>query len=142
MINPHLFIAFVIALPMEIASIWLFLLSFALGFSIDLFVMTPGVHAAATVFAAYIRTILIRLMQVREGYDPGTRPSVSDFGWAWFLQFASIIVFMHHLTLFTLDAFSFSHFGMTLLHTLASFAFTMLLMVITQSRFKNRGSGE
>jgi hypothetical protein len=141
-VNPYLYIAFIIALPLELASIWLFFLSFLLGLSIDLFVMTPGIHAASAVFAAYIRSILIRLMQVREGYDPGTTPSVSDFGWGWFLQFASIVVFLHHLTLFVLDAFSFNHFGMTILHTFASFAFTMLLLIVTQSKFKKRGLSE
>ena len=54
-INPYIYILFILLLPFDTARWLLLVLSFALGFSVDAFQNTMGLHAFSCVFIAFIR---------------------------------------------------------------------------------------
>ncbi len=140
-VNPYLYVLFIITLPFETPGWLLLLLAFASGFSIDVFSNTMGMHASATVFMAFIRPYILRAFAPRDDYQPGTLPTMSFYGTGWFLRYALILVFAHHLVLFYVEVFSVTHFFSTLWRVFASVGFTMILIFISQlfSRGKNRG---
>lgn len=137
-INPYLYVLFILALPFSISKAWVLLLSFVMGLTIDLFVYTPGIHAAATVFLGFSRNVLLPFFEPRDGYVPGSKPSVSDYGWGWYLRYTIILVVLHHISLFLLDAFSFSNLTNTIFNSLSSAAFTILLITFTQTSYSRR----
>ena len=105
------------------------------GISIDMFYNTAGMHAAATVWMAYIRPGVLSLISPREGYESSMQPTMQYFGIPWFISYAGILVFCHHLVLFYIEIFRFSEFFSTLSRVIISSIFTLLLVVVTQYLF-------
>ena len=54
-VNPLVYIAFLILLPMEIAGALLLVLGMVLGMTVDFFMGTAGINTIATLFAAFCR---------------------------------------------------------------------------------------
>lgn len=134
-INPFLYILFIIQLPFETPP-WLVLsASFLIGFFIDLFYGTIGMHMATCTFIGYIRPKILGFMSPRDGYEFGSQPTIQDMGRVWFLTFATIIIFIHHFILFYLEMFTFHEFFATFFRVLASLVATLLLVVVTQFLF-------
>jgi len=131
-INPYLYILFILILPVQLPRWFLLILAFILGLTIDIFSNTPGTHAFATVFVAFFREGIIKLFtNIEEGNNP--TPSFHTFGVSAYVKYVVLIVFIHHTILFTLEAFSFAHFGIMLAKILLSSLVTVLLILGIQS---------
>lgn len=134
-INPFLYILFLLQLPFETPP-WLgLIIAFVLGFFIDMFYGTMGMHMAACTFIGFIRPKVLRFMAPRDGYEFGSQPTIQDMGRAWFLTYAIIIILVHHFALFYLEMFSFRDFFLTFLRVIISGAATLLLVIVTQFLF-------
>lgn len=131
-INPYLYILFIILLPFQIPRWFLLVVSFLLGISVDLFSNTLGMHAFASVAIAFIRPYLLEVIAPRDGYEVGTKPSIAFFGYEWFIKYAAILVFIHHFSLFYIEAFKFQLFFSTLLRVILSSFFTIILIILSQ----------
>jgi rod shape-determining protein MreD len=135
MINPFLYVLFILQLPFELPA-WIgLMLSFALGFFIDVFYGTMGMHMAACTLMGWARPAILRIMVPRDGYEFGQQPTMQDMGKMWFLSYAGILIVIHHSLLFFLEIFSFRDVPLTLLRIILSTAATLLLVVVTQFLF-------
>src|ERR1044072_1398250 len=135
LINPFLYVLFIIQLPFELPA-WLgLLLAFALGFFVDVFYGTMGMHMAACTLMGWARPAVLRLMQPRDGYEFGQHPTMQDMGRVWFLSYAGILIVVHHMLLFFLEIFNFGDVPMTIMRVILSSAATLLLVVVTQFLF-------
>lgn len=135
LINPFLYVLFIIQLPFELPA-WIGLtLAFALGFFVDIFYGTMGMHMAACTLMGFARPGILRFMVPRDGYEFGQQPTMQDMGKMWFLSYAGILIVVHHLFLFFLEIFSFSDVPLTILRVILSSAATLLLVVVTQFLF-------
>lgn len=131
-INPFLYILFILWLPIETNKVLVMFLAFLIGFSVDIFGDTVGMHASACVFLAFVRPSILQFLAPRDGYDLIQTPSISEFGLVWFLTYAAIGTVLHHIFLFTVEIFRFSEFFSTLGRALLSSIFTLILILITQ----------
>lgn len=137
-INPFIYVLFVLMLPFETPK-WLLLISaFFLGLTIDMFYDTAGMHAAATVWMAYLRPGVLSLIAPREGYDNNSQPTIQHFSIPWFLSYAGTLILLHHLVLFYIEIFRFSEFFSTFFRVLASSFFSLLFVFISQYLFSNK----
>jgi rod shape-determining protein MreD len=131
-INPYLYILFILALPVQTPRWATLLLAFGLGLTIDTFSNTVGMHAFATVLAAFLRSGIIKLFtSIEEGNNP--TPSFYTFGVSAYVKYVVLVVFIHHATLFTLEAFSFSNYWITLAKIALSSLVTILMILGIQS---------
>ncbi len=130
-----IYIAFLLFLPIGIPVLLLLLLGFVSGIAVDAFYDTAGIHAGAGVLLAFLRPYVLRLLIPRDGYDTNDSANLHVMGWRWFLTYAFILIFMHHLAVFFLEMGSFRMGGYTLLKALASTLFTCVVIVITQLLF-------
>ena len=131
-VNPFMYVLFILLLPFETPR-WVLLVSgFLLGLSVDIFSNTLGLHASATLFMAFLRPYVLRVISPRDGYETGTYPRVFYYGITWFLNYAIILVFAHHLFLFYLEVFRFSEFFRTLLRVILSSSFSILFIALSQ----------
>jgi rod shape-determining protein MreD len=137
-IIPFIYVLFIISLPFEIPNWLLLVVSFLLGISIDFFYNTAGMHAAACLVMAYVRPTILKLFSPREGYEFGMQPTIHYLGSVWFVSYAGILIFIHHLVLFFIEVFRFSEFFSTLLRVIVSSLFTLLLVVLIQFLFKQK----
>ena len=134
-INPFMDVLFILLLPFD-TPYWILLSSaFILGLSIDIFSDTFGLHAAATVFMAYLRPYVLFAIAPRDKYEPGTYPRLYYYGFNWFLKYSTILIFAHHLFLFYIEIFRFSGFFATFLRVGLSSVFSILLVVLSQYLF-------
>ena len=138
-INPYLYVLFILMLPFEIPKSVVLILCFVLGLVIDMFSNTVGMHAAACVFMGFCRPFAILYIAPRGGYDFGALPSIRDLGFRWYIAYAGILVFLHHLILFFVEVFRFSDFPSTLSRVFVSSLFTLLLVVISQYLIYGKG---
>lgn len=131
-VNPYIYLLFILLLPFNTPRYLLLLLGFALGLSVDMFSNTPGVHAAATVFVAFLRPLLVNVSYALDEQDGSKAPTLAYMGFLNFLRYAAVVVFIHHFVLFFVEAFSFVGIIHTLIRTLLSALFSLILIVISQ----------
>ncbi|MGB0402541.1 MAG: rod shape-determining protein MreD [Salibacteraceae bacterium] len=131
-ITPYLYVSLIILLPLEFNPSVVLLFSFVVGLSIDMFTMTWGMHTAASVFVAFCRPLVLRVLAPRDGFVTGITPSMSYMGINWFLLYAFVMILLHHVFLFYTEVFRFSEFFFTLGRALASVFFTYLLVLISE----------
>jgi len=131
-INPYVYVIFIILLPFETPNWLLLILAFALGFSIDLLSMTPGLHSFSTVLIAFLRPFVLKNFSPRDGYEPGTFPRIYYYGLTWFAKYALILVFTHHFVLFSLEIFRLSGIFFILTKTLYSGIISGILIILSQ----------
>lgn len=127
---------FIILLPINIPRPILLLIAFLLGISIDIFYDSLGVHAATTVFVAFFRMYVLRLLEPNQGYKTEGSPSAHNLGLVWFVPYASLMLFIHLFIYFSIDAFSFVFILDIIINTILSFIFSIILLIIHQIIFK------
>jgi len=136
--NQYLYVYFILVLPFATQRWLLLILSFLMGISIDMFTNTPGLNAAATVLMAFCRPWVIRMISYIPEEELGIRPALKIHGFRWFGYYSSILVLIHHSVLFYLEIFRISEFFLTLLHVLASSAFTLVLVFLCEYLFYHK----
>ncbi len=131
-INPFLYILFILSLPVNIPRLGLLPIAMVCGLTIDMFQNTPGMHASACLFIAYLRPGWLKMIAPRDGYETDAEPGIRKFGFVWYVTYASVLVLVHHFVLFFLEVFRFSEFFDTLLRIVLSSILTLLLIIIAQ----------
>lgn len=133
-----IYVAFILLLPIETNPIALMLTSFGLGLLLDIFYDHQGMHAAATVAVAYVRNYWLTAITPQGGYDAGAIPTLANNGFTWFITYSIPLITLHHLILFFIDAGGFNLIGITLLKSLNSVLFTMMVLLLHQYVFYQR----
>lgn len=131
-INPYVYLMFILLLPFEIPSWLLLSLSFGTGLIMDLFSGTPGMHTAATVLAGFVRPYILRVISPRDGYEPGSGPSMLTYGFRWFFIYTLFIILIHHFVLFYIEVFRFADFFRTLLRVFLSSLFSLAFILLIE----------
>lgn len=133
-----LYVIFLLLLPVESNPLSLMGVGFLMGFAVDMFYESIGLHAFACVLMMYVRTYWLNSITPQGGYDSSAVPSLAMNGMAWFLIYAVPLILLHHLFLFFLEAGGFSMFWFTLWKALTSTAFTTIVILIAQFLFPGR----
>lgn len=139
-LHPYVYPMFIILLPFSTPKWILLPLAFLIGLSIDMFMNTGGMHAAACVFIAFIRPGLIKTYTPVTGYENIVKPSISELGVLWFTLFTATIILVHHAVYFLLQVWWMKDIGYLLLKIFFSALISTLLIVIFAFLFSTRRS--
>ena len=126
------YIAFILLLPIETNPLALMGIAFALGFSVDVFYDSLGLHAMALVLIAYLRNHWLGIITPQGGYDAGQGPTLAVNGLQWFVVYSLPLVFAHHFVLFFTEAGGFDIFWYTMSKVITSLTFTMFVILFLQ----------
>lgn len=126
------YVAFILLLPLETNPLSLLVVSFLMGFFVDVFYDSLGIHTAACVGVAYIRKYWLAAITPQGGYDAGASPAIAASGLQWFIVYALPLLFVHHAALFFIEAAGFGLFWHSMLKIIGSVLFTLTLMVLFQ----------
>ena len=137
-INPYIYVLFVLLLPLETPSWLVMVLAFVSGATMDMFSNTGGIHAAASVFTAFARPGVLRLLSPRDGYESETRISAWSLGFQWFVTYTSILVFLHHLACFYLEVFRFDEFFQTFVKAFLNSIITVAIIISSHYLFSRQ----
>jgi len=129
--NPYVYLLFIILLPLSAPRYLVLILAFLLGLIIDVFSNSLGVHSAATVFAAYARPLVIRVISNRED-DKSDYPGLHQNKLIWFVNYVLIMVLLHHTVLFYLEVYTFTNFFNTFYRVILSSLFSIIIIVLSQ----------
>ncbi|EIJ38772.1 rod shape-determining protein MreD [Galbibacter orientalis] len=138
-LNPYIYLLFIILFPFDKDNRILFIFSaFLLGLAIDMFSDSGGVHAAACVFVAYFRPLMMRsVFGVSYDYH-NIKIEKTYFGQR--INYLIILILTHHFVLFSLEIFSFAHILLILKKTLFSAIFTLIMCLIFISLFSRKST--
>lgn len=135
-INPYIYILFILLYPINNNRPFFIFLSFFLGLSVDLFLDSGGIHAAACVSIGYIRPLFLKFAFGTTYEHQTVKISNSEIGPR--LTYFTLITVVHHLLLFSLEVFNTSKVLLILKKTLFSSIFTVILCVLITIIFSRR----
>jgi rod shape-determining protein MreD len=138
-INPYVYILFIMLLPLETPNWLVMVLGFVTGATIDMFSNTGGIHAASTVFMAFTRPGILKLISPRDGYESEVKLTAFSMGLKWFITYCFFLVALHHLALFYLEVFRFSEFIVTFAKALLNILITLILILSGHYLFNRQG---
>ncbi|MCB0652957.1 MAG: hypothetical protein KDC85_16885 [Saprospiraceae bacterium] len=129
---------FIILMPFGTSRPLQLFLAFALGLFVDIFYESPGIHASAAVFTAYIRPLILNWLEPREGYNINHVPTKDQYGITWYLTYSGIMMMLHLFFYFSVDAFTYYYIVDILLRTLSSFVISMVFVIMAAYIFNSK----
>jgi len=135
-INPYIYILFIILFPIKNNRVWFIFLGFLLGLTVDLFLDSGGVHAAACVTITYIRPVILKFSFGMIYEHQSVKFAHMEF--VQRLTYFSVLTFIHHFILFSLEVFNTSEIILILKKTLFSSIFTILLCLLITILFSKK----
>ena len=120
---------FIMLLPFRTPRALQLVLAFCMGIAVDAFYGSPGVHASASVFIAFIRPFILNAIAPRDGYDINYSPTMKRYSFAWFLRYSSIMMALHLFFYFSVEAFTFAYIVDIILKTVCSFISSMIFIL-------------
>jgi rod shape-determining protein MreD len=136
-VNPLIYIAWVILFPIRKNISILLLVSFLLGLSVDFFSDSGGINAAATLFIAYFRLPILKIVLRKSDFDFLLfNLRTISFGKA--LLFISVLTVIHHFIVFSLAYFSLKEFSSVISNTIFTSIFTILIITLGITLFTKK----
>lgn len=136
LVTPYLYFLFILWLPFKMGRKSVMILAFLLGFVLDCFTKTYGLHAAPCVLIAYLRPFLINILISQEGAESNyNEPSIKSMGFTPYFTYIAIFTFVHHALLFFLQALQTGGYFYFIIKTLLATALSLLLILLTELLF-------
>ena len=127
-----LYVYFVVMIPRNYPRWAILLWSFCLGLGVDVFSNTPGMAAASLTLVGFVQPLLLDLFIPREASE-NMKSAASTLGFTKFLTYAAILVSLHCLVIFTIEAFSFFNWQQWALNIVGTTLLTLLLLMTIES---------
>jgi hypothetical protein len=139
---PLAYAAFIVLLPLGTRPISMLVLGAMTGIFVDFFEGTGGLHTAATLVTAYMRTWVLSLTLGRETVEVETSmPSIKQLGRGKFLRYTALVTVLHCLVFFSLEALSWTNFQWVLVRTFVNATITLLAVWMLEMLFTVRRHG-
>ena len=138
-ITPYLYYLFILWLPFSVSRMGLLVTGFITGIALDYFMMTPGLHAAASVLIAYVRPFVISILTPKDTSEFNYRePSPRAMGWTPYMVYALILTVLHHGYMIFLEWLDFGSILDFLVKVVATTGISMLLILTVELLFPRR----
>lgn len=134
-VHPIIYPLCIMMLPMRITLTLSVFLAFVAGLTVDFFYTSPGVHASAAVFIAFVRPWVLNQLEPRGGYTINQNPTAFRLGRTWFLKYVAILLGVYLFFYFSVEAFTFYYLWRILLNTVLSFIVSILFILLYQIFF-------
>jgi len=135
--QPMIYILFILIYPITNNRFVFLILSFLLGLSIDFFSNSGGINAAASLFIAYLRLPILKMISGRTEFDP-VLFNIKSMVFSRQVSYLFILILIHHYIIFQLTYFKFSALQSVFTFTLFSSVFTFILLLFLSSLFINK----
>ena len=126
--HPYIYILCLLMMPITLPHTVDMLIGAGVGLIMDVFCNSLGVHTASCILLMFIRPYLLKAF-VNDTDRLNEQISLRAIGMEALVKYTVILVVIHHLMVFTLAAWSWSHMGFVLLETLVSGILTCLLII-------------
>jgi len=127
-VNPYVYIMFIIMLPMEMRGWTVLILGFLTGLTIDSLSGSGGLHAIVATWIAFARPTVLNFTAGRDTVQTGGVPTASLLGTSRFLAYTSIMTLLFAIPFFLLEVMSLENITITILHILSSSIATVIII--------------
>ena len=127
--NPIVYIVWVFLFPFRKNLYLVLVLSFLLGLSVDFFSDSGGINAAATLFIAFIRLPILRIVLNKSDFDYLSF-NLRMVSLNKLFVFITILTFIHHSIVFSLSYFSFQNFTSIISNIFLTSVFSIILIIL------------
>ena len=133
-INPYLYLALIISLPLKTQKWFLLVYAFVLAFFIDLFGGSLGFHSTATVFIAFIKSAISKITIPHNILEDTDEITLNKIGSKSFIILSFLIILIHNIILFGLEHL---HFNLHILGKIVASSLVTLVLVLILEIFKS-----
>ncbi len=133
-----LYLLGLLILPSTVRTIPLMLIAFCIGFILDIFFETIGMHTAAATLFAFLKPIWLKAASPTGGLDEAEEPSLGQIGFGRYISYAFPLLFVYSLVFFIADQWGTGGFFGILSKSFFSSLFTLLLTLVVQLMFFSR----
>ena len=126
--HPYIYVLCLLMMPITLPHSADMIIGALAGLVMDIFCTSLGIHMAACILLMFVRPYLLGVI-INDKDRLNEQISLRAIGMEAFLKYAVILVVLHHLSVFCLAAWSWSHFGFILLETLVSSTITILFII-------------
>lgn len=127
-VNPLVYIAFIVLLPMQTPHVLVLLAGLLLGTAMDFAMGTAGLNVAATLPLAFLRPSILVATCGKDDVHDGGVPSPMRVGEKHFLRYAAVLALGHAALFFMLESMSLRYLPLTLLRIAASAVVTVVVI--------------
>jgi len=133
----YVYVGFLLTLSPSISKSRLLIVAFFVGLMIDLFEYSPGIHASACVLLAFVRPYLVSLLAARNNIDEDEirEISIREMSFSVFSGYSFLLILLHHLAVFLLEAWTSKLLWLSLQKTFFSSIFTFISVILIQYLF-------
>jgi hypothetical protein len=136
LITPYLYYLPLLWLPFSVSRIGLLVIGFLTGLTLDYFVNTPGLHAAACLLVAYVRPFVINVLTPKDSSEFNYRePSPKAIQWTPYAIYVFVLTLLHHGYMVFLEWLDFGSFLDFIIKVVASTGISMLLIFTVELLF-------
>ena len=132
-INPYIYLIVLIIMPYKIPKWFLLFYAFIIGFLIDLFSGTLGIHSSACLILVLLKSPISKITIPHNIIEETDELVMQKIGAKSFILFSFILVLIHHTILFILEHVALDF--QILLKIIASTIITTIIISITQLFF-------
>ena len=126
--HPYIYVLCLLMLPITLPHSIDMIIGAVVGFIMDIFCNSLGVHTASCIFLMFIRPYVLGAI-FNDKDRLNAQISMRSIGLEALIKYATILVLVHHLAVFLLAAWSWAHIGFALLETLVSGLITLLFII-------------
>lgn len=102
-VNPYIYIMFIILLPLDTPGWLLLMLGFGSGAAVDFMSGTAGLQTIASTWLAFVRPTVVSLFLGKELVYEGGIPTAGRVGISRFLRYVTALVLLFNLPFFILE---------------------------------------
>ena len=136
LITPYLYYLPLLWLPFSVSRVGLLIIGFLTGLTLDYFMNTPGLHAAACLLVAYVRPFVINVLTPKDSSEFNYRePSPKAIQWTPYAIYVFVLTLLHHGYMVFLEWLDFGHFLDFIIKVIASTGISMLLIFTVELLF-------
>lgn len=126
--HPYIYVMCLLMMPLTLSQHADMIIGGVVGLVMDVFCNTLGVHAAACILIMFIRPYLVGVL-VSDKDRINEQLTIRTLGMEAMVKYVVILVLLHHLTVFMLAAWSWTHFWFVLAETAVSSLLTIGIII-------------
>lgn len=127
-------------IPISTPRFLVMIIGFAIGYLMDFLLGTGGLNAAAMTFMAFSRGFVLDMIATNSGYDKNLISPIQEMGVSKFLSFVLIMMFIHQITYYSIERFSFQNFLFTIRRIVTGTVFSTISIALLTLLFISAGN--
>ena len=137
-IIPFLYLTIIISIPKGKSILFLMIISFVTGLTIDIFEGQLGLHSTSCIIIAFLRPKILSILSNSKTLSNEDNIRLTNLGALQFLVYSSTLIFLHSLILFFIVDFEIGNVFNLIIKTILSTLVTLLLIFVNELYYINK----